>query len=142
MIKPVNNITLQFLQKASFSMALPVHIKSKSNVIQCNELLRIVPAKRLVFSGLCINGKTEQKVIIKLFVHAKKSKKHWQRECAGAKLLRDNNILTPQIIARGLSEEGIYYLIFPYIEGQNLAQFWQAHSQEQSQHERQQKLKE
>ncbi len=119
-------------------MALPVHIKSKSNVIQCNELLRIVPAKRLVFSGLRINAKAEQKVIIKLFVHAKKSKKHWQRECAGAKLLRDNNILTPEIIAQGISDEGIYYLIFPYIEGQNLAQFWQAHSQ----HERQQKLKE
>ncbi|MCU7798882.1 MAG: hypothetical protein KZQ70_01740 [gamma proteobacterium symbiont of Lucinoma myriamae] len=129
----VENVTLEALQKASFTMALPVNIKSKDSVIQCNELLRIVPGKRLVFSGLLFkkkaNGKAEQKVIIKLFVHSAKAKKHWKRECAGAKLLSDNNILTPKIVKQGLSDSGIYYLIFPYIEGQNLAQFWREHSQ-------------
>ncbi|MCN4144604.1 MAG: hypothetical protein LC437_05970 [Thiohalomonas sp.] len=134
MIKPVNDIALQTLQKASYTMILPVHIKSKGTIIQCNELLRIVPAKRLVFSGLFF----KKKVIVKLFVHSAKVKKHWQRECAGAKLLSDNNILTPKIIAQGFSDEGIYYLIFPYIEGQNLAQFWR----DNSQFKREQKLKE
>jgi len=141
MTESVENVTLQALQKASFSMALPVYIKYKNNVIQCNELLRIVPAKRLVFSGMLFNEKANKKVIIKLFIHAKKAKKHWQRECAGAKLLSDNNILTPEIIAQGVSDEGIYYLIFPYIEGQNLAQFWQACGPEHSQSEREKKLK-
>lgn len=142
----IENITLEALQKASFTMALPVYVKSKDSVIHCNELLRIVPGKRLVFSGLFftkkLNEKAEQKVIIKLFVHSAKAKKHWQRECAGAKLLSDNNILTPQIIAQGLSDKGIYYLVFPYIEGQNLAQFWRKHAQKHSQPKREQKLKE
>jgi len=141
----VENITLEDLQKASFTMALPVKIKSKDSIIQCNELLRIVPGKRLVFSGLLfkekVNGKAEQKVIIKLFVHSAKAKKHWQRECDGAKLLSDNNILTPEIVEQGLSDAGIYYLVFPYIEGQNLAQFWQKCTQENSQLKREQKLK-
>ncbi|MCK5662360.1 MAG: hypothetical protein KAI17_02690, partial [Thiotrichaceae bacterium] len=141
MTESVENITLQTLQKASYKMALPVQIKIKQSVLQCNELLRIVPAKRLVFSGMLFNERTNEKVIIKLFVHSTKAKKHWQRECAGAKLLTDNNVLTPEIRAQGISDEGIYYLIFPYIEGQNLAQFWQACSQEHSQTKREKKLK-
>ncbi|MCU7937914.1 MAG: hypothetical protein KZQ64_04375 [gamma proteobacterium symbiont of Bathyaustriella thionipta] len=130
---PDENITLRALQKVTYKMALPVRINCDDSYLQCNELLRIVPAKRLVFSGAYFN----EKVIIKLFVHSTKAEKHWQRECNGAKLLSDNKILTPEIIAQGVSDEGLYYLVFPFIEGQNLAQFWQ----ENHQKKRVQKLK-
>jgi len=126
-------VSLENLQQVRYNMSLPVQIVIDNNVLDCQQLLRIVPGKRLVFSGQAFN----KKVIIKCFVHAEKAKKHWQRESIGAKLLSDNSILTPQIIAQGCSDKGIYYLVFSYIYGQNLAQFWT----DQSEQKRQQQLK-
>jgi len=122
-------VSLEDLQQVRYSMSLPVQIVTDDDTLNCQQLLRIVPGKRLVFLGEAFN----KKVIIKCFIHTGKAKKHWQREYAGAKLLTDNNILTPEIIARGCSEQGIYYLLFPYIEGQNLAQFWDNKSEQKRQ---------
>ncbi|MCU7836077.1 MAG: hypothetical protein KZQ83_12615 [gamma proteobacterium symbiont of Taylorina sp.] len=144
MPESIRTITLQALQEASFTMTLPVQISFNQQVVLCHKLLRIVPAKRLVFSGLLLSKKKvdkeglDKKVIIKLFIHSSRAKKHWQRECAGAKLLSDKQILSPDIITQGFSDEGIYYLIFPFIEGQNLAQFWKKNPP----NKKEQKLKE
>ncbi len=132
MNRHIEFISLKALQKVTYSMTLPVQLKNNEQLFICDELLRIVPAKRLVFMG----RSAAKKVIIKLFVHAKKAKKHWQRERAGAELLNQHGIKSPTIIAQGHTEDGIYYLLFPFIEGQSLAHFWQQNDRA----ERQQKL--
>ena len=133
MVESINTISLQRLQQVTYDLSLSFQLHLGNKSIHCNELIRVVPGKRLVFLGTFLN----KPVIIKLFIHSSRAKKHWSREYAGAKLLTDNNILTPEVITHGLSEEGIYFLIFPYIKGHNLAQFWQ----ENNQSERVRKLK-
>lgn len=121
------SITLQQLQQVTYEHGSPFQLQANGQAIYCQQLIRVVPGKRLVFMG-GFNNQTcaNEKVIIKLFVHPSRAKKHWLREYDGAKLLSDNDIPTPDIIAQGISDEGIYFLIFRYVQGQNLAEFWQA----------------
>ncbi len=134
MSEAIDNISLQQLQKVTYQLTSPFQLHFIEQSIFCHELIRVVPGKRLVFVGEFAN----KSVIIKLFVHPSRAKKHWLRECAGTKLLSDNNILTPEAIAQGISDEGIYFLIFPYIKGQSLSEFWMQHNKA----EREQKLRE
>lgn len=119
-INTTKTITRGLLQQASYQLDSPFQLHFNNHIIECQHLLRIVPGKRLVFSGVFDN----KKVIIKLFVHESRAQKHWSREEAGAKLLLNNHIDTPEIIAQGKSDEDILFLIFLYIEGQDLARFW------------------
>jgi tRNA A-37 threonylcarbamoyl transferase component Bud32 len=118
--------TLNALQKINYQLTLPLQLMINGQSLQCDKLLRIVPKKRMVFQGKWVN----ETVIIKLFLHPKRAEKHCSREASGAKLLDRKRILSPELMAQGLSDEGIYYLIFRYINGQNLAQFWCKSSQE------------
>ena len=122
----VYQTTLDALQKIDYQLTLPLQLIINGQSLQCDKLLRIVPKKRMVFQGKWAN----ETVIIKLFLHPKRAKKHCSREASGAKLLDSKHILSPELVAQGLSDEGIYYLIFRYINGQNLAQFWSKNSQE------------
>ena len=134
----VDSITLQQLRKVTYQVTSPLQLKCNGQIIQCNELIRVVPGKRIVFLGAFSSKKElNEKVIIKTFVHPSRAKKHWLREQAGSELLSDNQIITPELISQRLSDEGVYFLIFRYIEGQNLAEFWA----ENNQFERDQKLK-
>ncbi len=138
MLSPIDNISLEKLQKISHQSISPFQLNFGKQIIQCDQLLRIVPGKRLVFLGSCSTiGETDEKFIIKTFVHSSRAKKHWLREHAGAKLLTDKQILTPELILQGISDEGVYFLIFRYIKGQSLASFWAENNQLQ----RERKLK-
>ena len=120
-----DNISLLELQSINYQLDSALQIRYKNEEIKCKELLRIVPKKRLVFKGEYRN----KNVIIKLFIHNSRAKKHWQRECQGADLLKNNNIASPEIIVRDISDAGIYFIIFAYIEGQSLAEYWKVSSQ-------------
>ncbi len=119
------NISLLELQSINYQLDSALLIRYQDETIHCNELLRIVPKKRLVFKGVHLN----KNVIIKLFIHPSRAKKHWQRECQGTDLLKNKQILSPEAIARGMSDEGVYFIIFAYIEGQSLAEYWKIQSQ-------------
>ncbi|MCW8929454.1 MAG: hypothetical protein OQL19_04355 [Gammaproteobacteria bacterium] len=133
----VDNMTLEQLQKIEYEINSPFLLNFNEYVIQCNNMIRVVPGKRLVFMGtLSANNssghkRSDEKVIIKMFVHSSRAKKHWFRERTGAELLKNNHILTPELLLHGLSDEGIYFLIFKYIKGQNLAQFWVNNDQDE-----------
>lgn len=125
MLEAINTISLQQLQKVTYECSLPFQLQSSGQIIICHQLIRVVPGKRLVFIGSYNNDQfADEKVIIKLFVHPSRAKKHWLRECDGTKLLNDNEVLTPEQMAQGVSDEGIYFLLFRFIQGQNLALFW------------------
>ncbi len=125
----IASMTLQELQNAKYQVASPFQLMISGQVIHCEQLLRIVPGKRMVFLGTYLN----KKVIIKLFLHPSRAKTHWSREISGADLLSKHHILTPELISSGLSDEGLYILVFRYIEGKNLAQFWLKNSQQEQQ---------
>ncbi len=112
------------LRDRSFTLDSDLQLSVRNQPLLCQRLLRHVPSKRLVFRGEYRNTP----VIIKLFVHKKRAKVHWQRELDGAQRLLDKKILTPAIIFAGRTDEGIEVLIFEYIQGESLAQFWNTSS--------------
>lgn len=124
---------LDDLQNITYQAPAPFQIKYKKQWIQCNQLLRVVPKKRLVFVG----EYNKKVVIIKLFIHPDRAKKHWLREGEGAELLSNKHILTPDLVVQDSTDEGIYFIIFAYIQGQSLAEFWQ----QQGQAAREEKIK-
>ena len=112
------------LRDRAFTLDSDLQLSVQNQPLIGQQLLRHVPGKRLVFRGEYRNTP----VIIKLFVHKKRAKVHWQRELDGAQRLLDKQILTPAIIFAGRTDEGIEVLIFEYIQGESLAQFWNTSS--------------
>ncbi len=138
-----DNLTLEKLQAIKYQLTSPIQLNFDGQTIQCIEMIRVVPGKRIVFLGRLSNSDSlssehsTENVIIKTFIHPSRAKKHWSREHSGADLLNNHQILTPDLIAYGLSEEGVFFLVFRFIKGQNLAAFWK----ESNTLEREQKLK-
>ncbi|WP_198264314.1 lipopolysaccharide kinase InaA family protein [sulfur-oxidizing endosymbiont of Gigantopelta aegis] len=129
----VEAITLQQLQAINYQVDLPFKLHLNGQSIQCEQLLRVVPGKRLVFRASLnapnitessTDNSDKKKIIIKLFLHASRAKKHCLRELEGAQLLMNHHIKTPELITQGVTDEGIHCLLFAYLEGQNLAAFW------------------
>ena len=108
------------LRDRAFTLDSELQLSVQNQPLIGQQLLRHVPGKRLVFRGEYRNTP----VIIKLFVHKKRAKVHWQRELDGAQRLLDKQILTPDIIFAGRTDEAIEVLIFEYVQGESLAQFW------------------
>ena len=73
--------------------------------------LRILPGKRL--TGIARwRGRP---VIAKLFIAARGSKRHWQRECRGAETLQAHALPTPALLARGTLAGGGHYVLYDYL---------------------------
>jgi tRNA A-37 threonylcarbamoyl transferase component Bud32 len=75
--------------------------------------LRILPGKRLTGIGSW-NGQT---VLAKLFVAARGSERHWQRECRGIDSLKQHDLPTAQRLAAGRLEGAGHYVLTEYLDG-------------------------
>lgn len=75
--------------------------------------LRILPGKRLTGIGRW-NG---QAVLAKLFVAARGSERHWQRERRGIDSLSKDGLPTPKPIASGRLEGAGFFVLTEYLEG-------------------------
>ncbi len=74
---------------------------------------RILPGKRLTGSGEWQG----RKVLAKLFIAARGSERHWQRECRGAETLATHGLPTPALLASGLLRDGGQYVLYDYLDG-------------------------
>lgn len=74
--------------------------------------LRILPGKRLTGIGAWQG----HHVLAKLFIAARGSERHWQRECRGAERLKAHALPTPALIASGQLGDGGYYVLYDYLE--------------------------
>ena len=74
--------------------------------------LRILPGKRLTGSGEWRG----RKVLAKLFIAARGSERHWQREGNGAATLRRFGLPTPALIASGSLPNGGHYVLYEYLD--------------------------
>jgi tRNA A-37 threonylcarbamoyl transferase component Bud32 len=112
------------LARAGRSPALPLQIQlddgagAASLTLQC--LLRVLPGQRYVGVAQW-HGR---KVLAKLLV-GRNAARHFQRERDGAKLLSEQGLTTPALVAADLQEGEGGWLLFDYLEGaQSLAQAW------------------
>ena len=63
----------------------------------CDQLLRALPGKRLVYRGVFDN----RRVIVKLFLQRRHARRHWKREVTGLEALSKHNISLPEILFSG-----------------------------------------
>jgi tRNA A-37 threonylcarbamoyl transferase component Bud32 len=81
------------------------------NFICCDQLLRNLPGKRLVYRGTW----QQRSVIVKLFLDSKSSHRHWAREKAGIEALEKARALTPELIFSGQLNDSTPILVFDYL---------------------------
>lgn len=117
---------LSELKKAGRTPSLPLTIEladaAGPGQLQLLSLLRVLPGERYVGAGVW-RGRT---VLAKLLVGSKAAR-HFQRELSGVRLLAQQGLTTPQLLADGLQEGEGGWLLFDFIEGaQSLADAWQA----------------
>ena len=90
--------------------------------LQLLSLLRVLPGQRYVGAGVW-RGRT---VLAKLIVGAKAAR-NFQRELTGVRLLAEQGLTTPQLLADGLQEGEGGWLLFEFLEGaHSLGDAWDA----------------
>lgn len=113
------------LSLAGRAPALPLTIEvgtACSSELRLQRILRVLPGQRYVglaeWCGL--------PVLAKLLV-GDKAERHYQRELVGARLLAEQGLSTPQLLAHGLREGEGGWLLFEYLEGaESLWDAWRA----------------
>ena len=117
---------LSELQKSGRAPGLPLSIELADAAgpaqLQLLSLLRVLPGQRYVGAGVW-RGRT---VLAKLMVGAKAAR-NFQRELTGVRLLAEQGLTTPQLLADGLQEGEGGWLLFEFLEGaHSLGDAWDA----------------
>ncbi|MGE8410920.1 MAG: lipopolysaccharide kinase InaA family protein [Pseudomonas sp.] len=115
---------LSELKHAGRSPALPLSLALADAAgpaqLQLLSLLRVLPGQRYVGAGVW-RGRT---VLAKLLV-GPKAARHFQRELQGVRLLAEQGLTTPLLLADGLQEGEGGWLLFEFLEGaQSLGEAW------------------
>jgi len=88
--------------------------------LSCDEVVRAIPAKRLV----CRGGWQGQAVYIKVYMGPDK---YWQAECRGLQALHEQGIAAPAVLHAGTADHGaLHIIVLAAIEAaQTLASAWE-----------------
>ncbi|MDY0189369.1 MAG: lipopolysaccharide kinase InaA family protein [Desulfuromonas sp.] len=86
--------------------------KSQCVNFECQQLLRLLPGRRVV----CQSEFGQQQVVIKLFIHPRKAARDYNQELNGYQLIADSDILTPELISHGKIIAGGFFVMYRYIE--------------------------
>ncbi|WP_027611370.1 lipopolysaccharide kinase InaA family protein [Pseudomonas sp. URIL14HWK12:I6] len=116
---------LSELKNAGRAPSLPLTISLADAAgpadLQLLSLLRVLPGQRYVGAGVW-RGRP---VLAKLLVGSKAAR-HFQRELAGVKLLAEQGLTTPLLLADGLKDGEGGWLLFEFLEGaESLGEAWQ-----------------
>lgn len=115
------NLRLGQLAAAGRTPALPLNIALPSGELRLLSLLRVLPGQRYV-------GEAQwqgRRVLAKLLVGAKAARQH-ARELEGARLLREQGLTTPELLAEGLTEGEGGWLLFEFLDqAVSLGSVWQ-----------------
>ncbi|MEN5092796.1 lipopolysaccharide kinase InaA family protein [Pseudomonas protegens] len=115
---------LSELKNSGRSPALPLSLELADAAgpaqLQLLTLLRVLPGQRYVGAGVW-RGRP---VLAKLLV-GPKAARHFQRELQGVRLLAEQGLTTPLLLADGLQEGEGGWLLFEFLEGaQSLGDAW------------------
>ncbi len=103
-------------------MSLTLADAAGSAELQLLTLLRVLPGQRYVGAGVW-RGRT---VLAKLLV-GDKAARHFQRELAGVRLLAEQGLTTPLLLADGLQDGEGGWLLFEFLEqAPSLGDAWNA----------------
>jgi tRNA A-37 threonylcarbamoyl transferase component Bud32 len=100
------------LAQAGRQPVLPLRIELAGEVLELQRLLRVLPDQRYV--GLALWR--ERPVLAKLLVGGK-AERHFQRELQGARLLVEQGLPTPELLAQGWQAGEGGWLLFDYLDG-------------------------
>lgn len=101
---------------------LPMALQLDGDELLVQRLLRVLPGQRYVGVAQW-RGRT---VLAKLLVGARAAR-HFRRERDGARLLAEQGLNTPLLLAEGLQEDEGGWLLFDYLEGaESLWDTWRA----------------
>lgn len=113
---------LATLQMAGRAPDLPQQLELNGEALVMERLLRVLPGQRYVGLGRW-RGRA---VLAKLLVGAK-AERHFQRELKGARLLAEQGLVTPALLAEGFVAGQGGWLLFDYLEGaESLWAAWRA----------------
>ena len=113
---------LSQLVTAGRAPALPLHLEVADEALQMQQLLRVLPGQRYVG----VADWQGRRVLAKLLVGGK-AERHFQRELAGARMLAEQGLNTPALLAQGFREGQGGWLLFDYLEeAESLWARWQA----------------
>lgn len=90
---------------------LPLSLELAGESLQLLNLLRVLPAQRYV--GL---ARWQGRAVLAKLLVGRKAARHFQRELAGARLLAEQGLDTPALLAQGFVEGQGGWLLFEYIE--------------------------
>ncbi|QQZ42626.1 serine/threonine protein kinase [Pseudomonas sp. SK3(2021)] len=115
---------LSELKQAGRAPSLPLSLEladaAGPATLQLLRLLRVLPGQRYVGAGVW-RGRP---VLAKLLVGAKAAR-HFQRELQGVRLLEEQGMTTPLLLADGLKEGEGGWLLFEFLEGsESLGDGW------------------
>ena len=116
---------LSELKNAGRTPSLPLSLELADAAgpaqLQLLSLLRVLPGQRYVGAGVW-RGRT---VLAKLLV-GNKAARHFQRELQGVRLLAEQGLTTPLLLADGLQEGEGGWLLFEFLEGaHSLGDAWE-----------------
>jgi len=118
-------ITWKALRHADSSLAVPFKLvlNEHETPVYCEEIVRIVPGKRLVVFGTW----GERQVVVKLFYERQKARIHAKREITGVEALAAVSIPTPKLLFKGEARnKQLQILLFERIfDAKNLEDIWQ-----------------
>ena len=115
---------LSELKNAGRTPELPLNVTLADAIgpadLQLSTLLRVLPGQRYVGAGVW-RGRT---VLAKLLV-GNKAARHFQRELDGVRLLAEQGLTTPLLLADGLQEGEGGWLLFEFLDNaQSLGDAW------------------
>jgi len=99
-----------------------------SSTVECHDIVREIPSKRIVYRGRFLN----QNIYVKLFIDAKSKKRHKDLELKGLQNLALNNIAAPKVLFSGLTDQDDPIIITLAISnGVSLNEIWKAQTKEE-----------
>lgn len=120
------SLRLSELASAGRSPALPLSVELAGGELRLRSLLRVLPGQRYV-------GEAEwqgRRVLAKLLVGGRAQRQH-ARELAGARLLGEQGLATPELLAEGLAVGEGGWLLFEFLDAAvSLGSVWQAMADE------------
>lgn len=115
-------MVLTDLTRGGRSPTLPLTLLLPAGELRMLQWLRVLPGQRYV-------GRAEwqgRTVLAKLLVGAK-AERHFQRERQGARLLAEQGMITPALLAEGFEAGQGGWLLFDFLVGaESLEQAWRA----------------
>lgn len=124
-INPIRSFSWEHLHQVDEHVKLPFQLALADceTPLICEEIIRIIPKKRLVVFGIWDN----KPVVAKLFFESKSVKRHLQRDINGIETLISSGIPTPKLFFQGfVKNQRVSVLILEKIMGcKDLDSLWQ-----------------